>query len=105
MLHHQIAQMDCSVICCYNNVRSKIMKVHLRDPDFYDSMSELLTDILDSLRQKQIDYEEFLKQISDVAKRVQLGTAADTPADLNTNAKRALYNNLGKNEPLAMLID
>jgi type I restriction enzyme R subunit len=88
-----------------NNVRSKIMKDHLRDPDFYESMSELLTEILDSLRQKQIDYEEFLKQISDVAKRVQLGTAADTPVDLNTNAKRALYNNLSKNEPLALLID
>lgn len=88
-----------------NNVRSKIMKDHLRDPDFYDSMSELLTEILDNLRQKQIDYEEFLKQISDVAKRVQSGTAADTPAAVNTNAKRALYNNLGKNEPLALLID
>jgi type I restriction enzyme R subunit len=47
----------------------------------------------------------FLKQTSDVAKQVQLSTKADTPAALDTNAKKALYNNLGKNEPLAMLID
>jgi type I restriction enzyme R subunit len=60
---------------------------------------------LDSLRQKQIDYEEFLMQIASVAKRVHLGTAADTPAAMNTPAKRALYNNLGKNESLALLID
>ena len=97
--------MDSSVICCCNNVRSKIIKDHLLDPDFYDSMSELLTEILDNQRQKQIDYEVFLKQTSDVAKQVQLSTKADTPAALDTNAKKALYNNLGKNEPLAMLID
>jgi hypothetical protein len=48
LLHHQIAQMDSSVICCCNNVRSKIIKDHLLDPDFYDSMSELLTEILDN---------------------------------------------------------
>ena len=87
-----------------NNVRSKIIKDHLNDPAFYDKMSVLLTEILDNLRQNQIDYEEFLKQIADVAKRVQVGTAADTPPALNTPAKRALYNNLGNDEALALRI-
>jgi type I restriction enzyme R subunit len=88
-----------------NNVRSKIMKDHLNDPAFYDRMSDLLGQILEDLRQKQIDYEEFLKQIAAVAKQVQAGTATATPPALNTPGKRALFNNLGDNEALALKID
>ncbi len=88
-----------------NNVRSKIMKDHLNDPAFYDRMSDLLGQILEDLRQKQIDYEEFLKQIAAVAKQVQAGTATATPPALNTPGKRALFNNLGGNEQLALKID
>lgn len=88
-----------------NNVRSKIMKDHLNDPAFYDRMSDLLGQILEDLRQKQIDYEEFLKQIAAVAKQVQAGTATATPIALNTPAKRALFNNLGDDEALALKVD
>ena len=88
-----------------NNVRSKIMKDHLNDPAFYDRMSDLLGQILEDLRQKQIDYEEFLKRISAVAQQVQAGTASATPPALNTPGKRALFNNLDGNEALALKID
>ena len=46
-----------------NNVRRKIMKDHLSDPAFYDTMSVLLTDILHDLREKRIEYEKFLAEI------------------------------------------
>ncbi len=36
---------------------------------------------------------------------MQAGKAADTPEKLNTPGKRALYNNLGKDEALALKID
>ena len=88
-----------------NNVRSKIIKEHLNDPAFYDRMSTLLVEILDDLRSQQIDYEEFLKRIADVAKRVQQGKAEDIPIALNTPAKRALFNNLNSDEALALKID
>jgi type I restriction enzyme R subunit len=68
-------------------------------------MSDLLGQILENLRQKQIDYEDFLKQIAVVAKQVQAGTATATPPALNTPGKRALFNNLGNNEALALKID
>lgn len=77
-----------------NNVRSKIIKEHLNDPAFYDKMSALLNEILADLKAQRIDYEEFLKRIADLAKKVQTGQAADTPEKLNTPGKRALYNNL-----------
>ncbi len=78
-----------------NNVRSKIIKEHLNDPAFYDKISALLKEILDDLKAKRISYEKFLKRIAEeVIKPVQKGTSNDTPKQLDTPAKRALYNNL-----------
>jgi type I restriction enzyme R subunit len=77
-----------------NNVRSKIIKEHLNDPAFYDKMSVLLNEILADLKSQRIGYEEFLKCIAELAKKVQSGKASDTPEKLNTPGKRALYNNL-----------
>jgi type I restriction enzyme R subunit len=77
-----------------NNVRSKIIKEHLNDPAFYDKMSVLLNEILADLKAQRIDYEEFLKRIAELAKKVQTGLASDTQDALNTPGKRALYNNL-----------
>ena len=78
-----------------NNVRSKIIKEHLNDPVFYDKMSALLTEILAALKAKRIDYQEFLKRVAElVIKPVQAGKSDDTPAQLDTPGKRALFNNL-----------
>jgi type I restriction enzyme R subunit len=88
-----------------NNVRSKIIKSHLNDPAFYDAMSVLLAEVLDDLRAARIDYEEFLKRMTEVAKQVQAGQAKSTPVALNTQGKRALYNNLHDDEALALKID
>ena len=88
-----------------NNVRSKIIKEHLNDPAFYDKMSALLQEILNDLRAKQIEYDEFLKRIAVVAKQVQAGKTDNTPEKLNTPGKRALFNNLNQNEDLALKID
>jgi type I restriction enzyme, R subunit len=88
-----------------NNVRSKIIKEQLNDPAFYDKMSVLLKEILSDLKAQRIDYAEFLKRIAELAKQVQTGKAADTPEKLNTPGKRALYNNLNKDEALALRVD
>jgi type I restriction enzyme R subunit len=88
-----------------NNVRSKIIKEHLTDPAFYDKMSALLKEVLADLKAMRIDYEEFLKRMAQLAKQVQSGKADDVPERLDTAGKRALYNNLNKNEELALKID
>jgi type I restriction enzyme R subunit len=77
-----------------NNVRSKIIKEHLNDPAYYDRMSKLLEEIIADLKAKRLDYEEYLKRIAELAKRVQAGQAENTPEQLNTPGRRALYNNL-----------
>ncbi|MDR5835641.1 type I restriction endonuclease subunit R [Caballeronia sp. LZ034LL] len=77
-----------------NNVRSKIVKDHLTDPAYFAKMSALLDEIIKKRKEKAIDYEEYLKQMADLAGKVQSGKADDTPAVLDTGGKRALFNNL-----------
>src|SRR5680860_1536074 len=78
-----------------NNVRSKIVKEHVSDPAFYEKMSALLDELIAARKAKALDYEEYLKQIAELAKRVQTGVAEDTPEQLkNSPALRALYNNM-----------
>jgi type I restriction enzyme R subunit len=88
-----------------NNVRSKIIKEHLNDPAFYEKMSALLDEIIAARKARAIEYEEYLKRIADLAAKVQAGLAEDTPEKLDTPGKRALWNNLGQNEELALKID
>jgi type I restriction enzyme R subunit len=77
-----------------NNVRRKIIKEHLTDPEFYEKMSALLDEIIATRKAKAIEYEEFLRRIAELAKQVQAGKGDDTPERLDTPGKRALYNNL-----------
>ncbi len=77
-----------------NNVRSKIIKEQLTDPAYFETMSALLDEIIAARKAKAIEYEAYLKRIAELAKRVEAGQAEDTPEQLNTPARRALYNNL-----------
>ncbi len=78
-----------------NNVRSKIIKEHLTDPAYYEKMSKLLDEIILLRKTKAIEYEEYLKRVAELAKRVGAGVAEDTPEPLkHSPALRALYNNL-----------
>lgn len=86
-----------------NNVRSKIIKEHLSDPAFYEKMSALLDEIIALRKAKAIEYEEYLKRVGEVARKVQAGQADDTPEPLKHNpALRALYNYLMKAEGAAV---
>ena len=57
-------------------------------------MSALLDEIIAARKAKAIEYEEYLKRIAELAKKVEAGQAEDTPEELDTPGKRALYNNL-----------
>ncbi|HEY9060590.1 MAG TPA: HsdR family type I site-specific deoxyribonuclease [Pseudobacteroides sp.] len=87
-----------------NNVRSKIIKDHLIDPAYFDEMSTLLKAVIKERKDNAISYEEYLKKIAELARNVQQGKTDSTPKSLNTPAKRALFNNLGKNEELAIAV-
>jgi type I restriction enzyme R subunit len=88
-----------------NNVRRKIIKEHLTDPAFYESMSTLLDEIIAARKAKAIEYEEYLRRIAEVAVNIEKGHSDQTPERLDTPGKRALWNNLGQDEELAVKID
>ncbi len=82
-----------------NNVRSKIIKEHLNDPAYYDKMSAILDEIIKFRKEQADNYEEYLKKIAELARRVGAGQADDTPEQLKKSpALRALYNNLKADE-------
>ncbi|MBX3627379.1 MAG: HsdR family type I site-specific deoxyribonuclease [Rhizobacter sp.] len=82
-----------------NNVRSKILKEHLTDPAYFEKMSALLDEIIHLRKQKAIEYEEYLRRIADLARRVQVGRDDTVPAALDTKGRLALYNDLKKHRP------
>jgi len=78
-----------------NNVRSRIIKEHLNDPAYYAKMSALLDEIIKFRKEQADEYEEYLKRIAELAKRVKAGHGEDIPEQLKKSpALRALYNNL-----------
>src|SRR6266516_1833844 len=89
-----------------NNLRKVIIDERPTNPMYYDKMSELL-DTLSQQRQYQAqEYEQYLARIVELAKQVQNPAGLTAyPKLLNTRARRALYDNLGKNEQLAIALD
>ena len=77
-----------------NNVRNVIIRDRLTDPAFYEKMSTLLDEIIAARKARAIEYEEYLKRMGELAKDVTKGHYDETPTQLNTPGKRALYNNL-----------
>lgn len=88
-----------------NNVRQKIIKEHLIDPAYFDQMSKLLDTIIQELRENKIEYQEYLKKMADLAAKVSNTQRDDLPKTIQTPALRALFNNLGKDENLALAVD
>jgi type I restriction enzyme R subunit len=68
-------------------------------------MSKLLDEIIADRKAKAVAYEEYLRRIAALAMRVEAGQSEDTPEELNTPGRRALYNNLNKDKDLALKID
>ncbi|MEA3188729.1 MAG: type restriction enzyme subunit, partial [Chthoniobacter sp.] len=89
-----------------NNVRKLIIDESPINPKYYEKMSELLDALILQRRQEAIDYAEYLRRVVELTKRAKNpGSAAIYPTELTTPARRALYDNLGKNEELAMAVD
>ncbi|MBC7876954.1 MAG: HsdR family type I site-specific deoxyribonuclease [Anaerolineales bacterium] len=88
-----------------NNIRSNILKKQLTDPAYFEKMSALLNEIIVVRKAKAIEYEEYLKRIAELSNQVEAGQSGETPKKLDTAGKRALWNNLGQDEELALKLD
>jgi type I restriction enzyme R subunit len=88
-----------------NNVRRLIIDESPINPKYYEKMSQLLDALIEQRKQEALDYQEYLKRIVELTRRAKNPTVDSYPKTLNTPAKRAFFDNLGKNEELAVAID
>ncbi len=87
-----------------NNVRRRIIEEQLTNPAYYTRMSELLAEIIQRRREKALEYEEYMREIASLSAQVVAGQSDDTPKSLDTPGKRALFDNLGRNEVMALQV-
>ena len=89
-----------------NNVRKLIINEQPINPKYYEKMSELLDALIEQRRKEAMDYQEYLRRIVELTKKVKSPeVSGEYPVTMNTPGKRALYDNLDKNESLALAVD
>lgn len=89
-----------------NNVRKVIIEEQPTNPKYYEKMSQLLDDLIQQRKDEMLDYEAYLKKIKELAQQVSEPTGLKNyPNSLDSQAKRALYDNLEQNEVLALALD
>ncbi|MCX6583341.1 MAG: type I restriction endonuclease subunit R [Candidatus Aminicenantes bacterium] len=88
-----------------NNVRRLITEETPTNPKYYEKMSRLLDEIIRERKAQTRSYAEYLASIVELCRQVKNPAASFAyPKSLDTNAKRALYDNLNQDEALAVAI-
>ena len=89
-----------------NNVRRLILDESPINPKYFEKMSELLDALIAQRKQDALDYQKYLQKIVELARQVKNGPDAGAyPKSLDSPAKRALFDNLDKDEALALTVD
>jgi type I restriction enzyme, R subunit len=89
-----------------NNVRRLIIDEQPINPKYYEKMSQLLDALIEQRRREALDYQEYLRRIVELTKQVTSPEASGAySAALSTPGRRALYDNLDRDEELALAID
>lgn len=89
-----------------NNVRKLIIDEMPGNPIYFELMSKLLDEIIKQRKAQALRYQEYLQKIIDLTKMVRKpDTSSRYTTNLNTKAKRALFDNLNQNEVLALALD
>jgi len=89
-----------------NNVRRLIIEERGVNPKYYDRMSLLLEALIAERRQGAISYQAYLERVAELTRQAKAGPAAGGyPKTIATAGLRALYDNLERNEQLAIAVD
>ncbi len=88
-----------------NNLRKVIVEESPTNPAYFEKMSTLLDELI-RLRKEQTDeYEQYLEEIVKLTGQIKKPERQPYPSDINTSARRALFDNLGENAQLAADLD
>lgn len=85
------------------NVRRVINRKRESNPEEYKKFSERINRLLEEYQQEKMEYKELLKNIKALAEEIRKGEEVDPR--INSEGKKALYDNLGKNLDLALMLN
>jgi len=89
-----------------NNVRKLIIDEQPINPKYYEKMSKLLDALIKERREQALDYQDYLRRIVELTKNVTNQESGGAyPKTMSTSGKQALYDNLDKDEALALAVD
>ena len=89
-----------------NNVRKVIIDEQPVNPKYYARMSELLDALIQQRKAGALRYKEYLQELVELTAKVKKPEETTSyPPAIDTPAKRALYDNLDRDEVLAVKID
>jgi len=89
-----------------NNLRKVIIEESPTNPIYYEKMSVLLDELIKQRNEEAAEYEKYLDKIIKLAMQVKKPeTGNDYPQSINTQAKRALYDNLDKDGDLTIAMN
>jgi type I restriction enzyme R subunit len=88
-----------------NNVRKLIIDEMPTNPKYYLRMSELLNELVKKRKQADVEYKEYLKQVVALSKKVKNPMDESVGLEINTQAKRALYDNLERDVVKALVVN
>lgn len=89
-----------------NNLRKVIIEESPTNPMYYEKMSILLDELIKLRKEKADEYEKYLDEIVALTRKIKQPSSATTyPSSIDNEAKRALYDNTGKDEFLANSLD
>ena len=77
-----------------NNVRRLIIDEKPTNPQYYERMSKLLDELVRRRKQEAVEYEEFLRELTRLAKRVAKPADEPYPTRIGTAPLRAFYDEL-----------
>src|SRR3990172_3942177 len=96
---------DATAETIENNVRKLIIDEQPLNPKYYDKMSELLDALIRQRRREALDYQDYLRRIVELTGEITSPEGSGAyPATMDTPGKRALYDNLDRNEALALVV-
>ena len=89
-----------------NNVRRKIVEKAPTNPKYFEKMSVLLDELIDERKAQAKSYKQYLEEIIDLSKKVKdQSRGGKYPKPIDTDAKRALYDNLDNDKDLVLRVD
>lgn len=89
-----------------NNSRRLIIEKKPTNPKYFERMSVLLDELIRQRKRQAIEYAQYLERIVELVRNVNnVSTSGSYPSSIDSNAKRALYDNLDSDEELALRVD